>query len=709
VLAELSFAAFSVTGKTSIQGIATNAAGEVYVTGTTSASDFPVLNASQPGFGGNTDAFVAKLSPTGGLLWATYLGGSGQDASIGLRLDSSGNVYVAGNTSSTNFPVTLPRIGVLGQNSVFVAKYTTAGRLVFSVLAGGELTNTAIGIAVDPGQENTYVDGYTNSTTFPITAGALITTPPGGNQSNSTFLLKLSGSGKLVAGTYLGGSGTVPGALLVDSAGNIIVESTSQAVAPQATALQKLNPSLSQVLASTTVAAGSGLPGALAMDDQGNIFATGVTFDTSVEASLGAYASPPSNAACAPNLEYYGGGRVFVAKLSAADWKPVYTAVFEAPCTALTGGIAVDSSGAVLVGLASAGGLPLHNPLLGGPTCSPVNAPTGGAIAKLSPDGSTLLFATYLDACGAPVLAIGAEQSVLAGVNPSGPQNSPGVLRIATLEVPSISLDRIANAFSGHSTGLVEAALYTLTGSPFDLSLVDLGLNPAQGLPTTLAGAEVLVDGVPAGILQTSSDHVIIAAPTATPAREPSSSLGFRWVQLIVQGIPSNRVWMPISSEPIPGLLTSEFPRTPSSTDLPAGVVRNEDGTVNSPQNPATQGSSVTLYVTGMGSTTPPLSAGVVTGNTVETPIAPVFSDWMSDPASTALSVTSIPGFVSGLFQIQLPVDFQTYVESVPGPNGSTEYLFGLEFGISYQPLPPVSNVVGMYVKLTAEAGIATR
>jgi uncharacterized protein (TIGR03437 family) len=458
----------------------------------------------------------------------------------------------------------------------------------------------------------------------------------------------------------MGGTGAVPGALLVDSAGDIIVESTSQAVAPQATALSKLNPSLSQMLASATVAAGSGLPGALAMDGQGNIFATGVAFDASVEASSGAYASPPSNAACAPNLQYYGGGIAFVAKLSASDWKPVYTAVFGAPCTVLTGGIAVDSSGAVLVGLASAGGLPLHNPMLGGPTCSPVNTPASGAIAKLSPDGSTLLLATYLDACGAPVLAVAADGSVLAGVNPSGPQNNPGVLRIPTLEAPSISLDRIANAFSGDSTGFVEGALYTLTGSPFDLSLVDLGLNPAHDLPTTLAGAEVLVDGAPAGILQTSSGHVIIAAPTAMPMREPGTSLDYRSVQLIVQGIPSNPVWMPVSSEPIPGLLTSEFPRTPSSTDSPAGVVRNEAGTLNSPENPATQGSSVTLYVTGTGSATPPLSAGVVTGNTVETPITPVFSDWMSDPASTPLSVTSIPGFVSGLFQIQLPVDFET-------------------------------------------------
>ena len=76
-----------------------------------------------------------------------------------------------------------------------------------------------------------------------------------------------------------------------------------------------------------------------------------------------------------------------------------------------------------------------------------------------------------------------------------------------------------------------------------------------------------------------------------------------------------------------------------------------------------------------------------------------MFSDWLSDPASPPLSVASIPGFVSGLFHIQLPVEFQTYVESVPGPNGSTEYLFGLEFGISYQPLPPVSNVAGVYVK----------
>ena len=95
-------------GGISPTGIAVDSAGNAYVTGSTSATDFPTKNAFQAtAGGGHGDAFVTKLNATGSaLVYSTYLGGSGQDYATGIAVDGSGDAYVTGNTDSTNFPTT---------------------------------------------------------------------------------------------------------------------------------------------------------------------------------------------------------------------------------------------------------------------------------------------------------------------------------------------------------------------------------------------------------------------------------------------------------------------------------------------------------------------------------------------------------------------------------------------------------------------------
>jgi hypothetical protein len=95
------------------KGIAVDASGNAYVTGSTLSSNFPTANALQATFaGGLGDAFVTKLNATGsGLVYSTYLGGSDSDGAAGITVDSSGNAYVAGGTSSTNFPTAKPTPG----------------------------------------------------------------------------------------------------------------------------------------------------------------------------------------------------------------------------------------------------------------------------------------------------------------------------------------------------------------------------------------------------------------------------------------------------------------------------------------------------------------------------------------------------------------------------------------------------------------------
>lgn len=82
--------------------------GNAYVTGETDSTNFPTVNPLQPSNAGGSqpyDAFVAKLSPSGSaLLYSTYLGGSGYDRGESIEVDSSGNMYLAGPTTSTDFP-----------------------------------------------------------------------------------------------------------------------------------------------------------------------------------------------------------------------------------------------------------------------------------------------------------------------------------------------------------------------------------------------------------------------------------------------------------------------------------------------------------------------------------------------------------------------------------------------------------------------------
>ncbi len=166
-------------------GIAVDSAKDVYVTGLTqSNTDFPTLSAVQPKFGGGVqDAFVAALNPSGSaLLYSTYLGGSQADAGAGIAVDANKNVYVTGQTGSTDFPLANATQGTSGGgNDAFVTELNGSGSgLVFSTYLGGALNedSTAGGasfspvgaIAIDSAGANIYVTGNTDSTDFPKVA-----------------------------------------------------------------------------------------------------------------------------------------------------------------------------------------------------------------------------------------------------------------------------------------------------------------------------------------------------------------------------------------------------------------------------------------------------------------------------------------------------------------------------------------------------------
>jgi hypothetical protein len=190
------------------RSIAVDVSGNVYCTGETWSTDFPLVKPFQAQYGGdNRDVFVAKYSASGQtLLYATYLGGSRYDSGEGIAVDSQGNAYITGWTESDNFPLKNPLYSKKGgsetQTDAFVAKLNPTGSaLVYSTFLGGSHNDLAFDIAVDAGG-NAYVTGRTISNDFPLSHA--IQSVLGGQ--GDSFISKISASGStLLFSSYLGG------------------------------------------------------------------------------------------------------------------------------------------------------------------------------------------------------------------------------------------------------------------------------------------------------------------------------------------------------------------------------------------------------------------------------------------------------------------------------------------------------------------------
>ena len=283
------------------RAIAIDAAGNAYIAGQTQSPDFPVtgkafqktlnhLNCPRCTID-NYDAFVLKLNPTGSaLVYSTFLGGATSiDDALGIAVDAGGNAYVAGETSSTDFPTTAGafRRTNSGGDDAYVAKLNPTGSaLVYSTYIGGALEEFPTHIALDAAN-NAIVFGNTSSSDFPTTPGAFDTTPNGGFDA---FVLKLNAAGSnLVYSTFLGGSAVeFAGGLAIDPAGDAYVSgvttssnypTTPGALQPVCTTsdafVTKLNATGSALVYSTCLANASST--AIALTSSGNAWITGAT------------------------------------------------------------------------------------------------------------------------------------------------------------------------------------------------------------------------------------------------------------------------------------------------------------------------------------------------------------------------------------------------------------------------------------------------
>jgi hypothetical protein len=205
--------------------IAVDSGGNIYVAGYTYSTNFPgTAGGAQPSNSGNTDAFVTKLNSTlTTIVQSTYLGGSYGDYAQSIAIDSGGNVFVAGDTQSSNFPGTTggAQFSRGGGYDAFVTKLNpTLTTIIQSTCLGGSLDDSAFCIAIDSGG-NVYVAGWTDSTDFPGTTGGA--QPSNGGGTNDAFVSKLNPTlTSVVQSTYLGGNDWDQAfSIAIDPGGNV--------------------------------------------------------------------------------------------------------------------------------------------------------------------------------------------------------------------------------------------------------------------------------------------------------------------------------------------------------------------------------------------------------------------------------------------------------------------------------------------------------
>jgi uncharacterized protein (TIGR03437 family) len=395
------------------RGIGVDGAGNVYIAGNTNSTNLPTVSAVQANFGGqnanfvNGDAFVAKFSASGALVYLTYLGGSGDDAATAIAVDSSGNAYLTGMTNSSNFPLANPfqpqyggsgGQGYVRTGDAFVAKLNPAGtKLLYSTYLGGTRDDIGMAIAID-NSGNAYVAGATASMNFPITSNAYQTflRGVGGeplHESGFTswdpgdaFVAKLDPTGsQLLYSTYLGGTNDdVALSIGLDSSNNVYIggytvsydfPTTSGAfqrifggIEMQNKGLNfgdgfvvKLNIGTAQLVYSTYFGGnGDDSINSIAVDGTGSVYMTGSTSSMHLQTTANAFQPLYSGYSIRPTLISQLLGDAFVAKLNPAGSALTYLTYLGGSQNDAGQAIAVDSGGnAYVTGFTDSSNFPI--------------------------------------------------------------------------------------------------------------------------------------------------------------------------------------------------------------------------------------------------------------------------------------------------------------------------------------------------------------
>jgi uncharacterized protein (TIGR03437 family) len=550
-----------------ISAITTDSAGNTYVVGSRALAGIPSTIAIIGDFSSPnpfespvaSDVFVTKLDPNGKILFTDTFAGKGVDTGSAIAVDPSGNIYIAGTTTSPDFPLSkaLQTQPNTTYGTGFIIKLSNDGStILYSTYFGGTLGQTFFTSAATDSSGNLFLTGATGAADFPHTSGM-----PSG--PTGTILLSISAAGDkiLYSGTVTGGKGVIPvaGAFNNDVGGvSVAVDAAGNAYFAGNTGANNL-PTTPGVLGPTGFSTGF-----LAKVNAGT---TGLSYLTYLPGNVFTMAVDAVGNAYIPGFR-----QTSLTKINSSATAIVWNGNLGGPAQSL----AVDANGnAWAVGSASS-------------TFLNTNGWTTGPefLAGLNAAGSKL---TYSALYPSGTVA----QSV--AVDPSGFVHVAGlsgfVSVIAPNTAPSMKIFGFQNAAGGSVTARISPAEVISIYGPGIGASTPATAAPSGGFyPKTLAGVQVTINGMNMPLLYVSANQINAVVPMELAPRAAAT------VRVINGSAvsPDYPVWIDASAP-------QAFP-----------TVLNQDGTINSQTNPAKSGSTITFYGTGWQSSFSPLADGQV-------------------------------------------------------------------------------------------------
>jgi len=401
--------------------IALDSLGNVYVTGYTKSSDFPIVNGFQTHIGGvgRKDAYIAKINnAVSQILFSSYLGGSLDDQPFGLSVDVFGNIYIAGETISPNFPLVRPLRSGLEQTTAtdaFVTKISPDGTIVYSSYLGGKGADHAWDVTSDP-DGNAYVVGFTSSCNFP---GIVNGCPNAFTFANpaGAFITKINADGSAyVISRVLDGNATDEAVRVVlDSDLNIIISGYTNSVNfPVKNSFQPANAGGFDIFVAKVLADFSDIVFSTFIGSDGNESAPGLAVDAANNIYIAGYTSsfsfPVLNGV---NIGTTGGTLkgdrdAYVMKI-APSGRMMYSTYVGGSSSDGAIGLAVDAGGSAYVtGYTFSTDFPVVNGLQ-----STANGASDGFLLKINGDDVVLAAPLVVPGQGAVTLStIGGSNSV---------------------------------------------------------------------------------------------------------------------------------------------------------------------------------------------------------------------------------------------------------------------------------------------------------
>ena len=459
------------------------------------------------------------------LIYSTYLGGGGVDSANNISIDASGNVYVAGQTTSSNFPTTLPfQAANAAGTDVFITKLNPTGSaLVYSTYLGGSGTDIAYDIAVDT-IGNVYIDGSTDSTNFPTSSAFQGTKGAGAD----AFVTKFNATGSaLTYSTFLGGSGADEGfGIALDSSNNAYISGhTTSTNFPTSSPFQAANAGGDDAFIAKFNAAGSALTYSTYIGGSGTDQSFGITIDVSGNAYfVGQTAS--TNFPTASPVQLSHGGSIFdafVVKLNATGSTLIYSTYLGGSGQDNGRDIVLDSSiNAYVTGFTTSTNFP---------TSSPFQPSNGGGgfndsfVTKLNAAGSALTYSTYLGGSGTDgAFGIALDSSNNAYVTSHSdstnfPTSSPFQAANAGGFDVTVTKFNAAGSSLLYSTYIGGAGTELNTGVALDLSgdAFVIGSTTSTNFPTASPFQAANAGGTDVFLTQLS-EHTVVVSGTINPA-----------------------------------------------------------------------------------------------------------------------------------------------------------------------------------------------